>query len=184
METGPDAMKSLIDWSMLVLMLVICMYTWSKSQKYGWRRLSDLSVIILFAFATAIGEQWYLGHKSIPWCYGVSDFLIDRTGHASIAFLVLISLGGMYLIRWLILGYNKVKRLPGTLQPMFVSAIIIIMFLHFTVTASAYYHKISGNQPGGTVVTFARQGTISILNFAIGWLQDDNFKPYIAGDGS
>lgn len=180
METTPGAMQSIIDWSMLVLMLVLCMFTWSRSQKYGWRRLSDLSIIILFAFAAAIGEQWFIGHQTIPWCFGIGDEIINRNGYASIAFLVLISLGGMYAVRWLLLGYNKVKRLPGTLAPMAVSAVIIVMFLHFTVTGAAYYNKISENQPGGTVVTFARNSAIGLANFFVDVLKDEKFELYSA----
>lgn len=170
-------------WAHVVFFIIVSAWLWVKGQHFGWRRLSDFSMVVLVSFAATLGVEYFIAYDKIPWCYGVEETLAKSTthGHGAIALLVLLAFVAMYILRFGLKVYGKAvmkskNRLPG-IGSITASMLVIIVILQFVATGAAYYYKDTEKNPGMYVSGFVLNCSSRVFEFAGEFVGDDQVFP-------
>jgi len=148
-----------MNWALAAGILALTMYAWTRAKSYGWRRWGDIFFVVLMSIFVFGGEVWYLTHKSIPWFFGAEVEMQNRTDFNPIVLLLLLGIGGVWVLRWplskLANALNRTGKLPP-ISAVALSGFFLVCGGYMAVVGGAYNTKMSGDTPGHWAVNAER----------------------------
>lgn len=173
-------MNALLDWSVRLLILTLCIYWWHRTQKYGAFRWGALAASMIVAFGMALGEGYFLLTGKLPWFFGLEQIFSARDDAGPAALLVISGIVMWWFTSWILSKptisdwWNRSSWVPGKISRISISGIGLALTVFIASQASANLCKSHGFTWGMNVV--AMGGNIAADAAELGQGENDKLQ--------
>ncbi|MFH1235714.1 MAG: hypothetical protein V1685_02125 [Parcubacteria group bacterium] len=157
-----------MDWAFVALVYWLLSRYWILTKSAKATAVTIGCLILLGAYALAMGETWYLKYETVFFplnLYGQEIY--ERADWNPVAALILIALVigffARYPLGYALKKYSDKPELPGTTGPAAPGFICVLIALLCTVSAGSYIKMWRNQEPGHYTVSFLTTATAGVL---------------------